>query len=70
MSNERIIYNILSTVDSCRSITDIADRLYLSQPYVSKQLHNVEIKYHTKLIARKPLPIKMPVLILTKAMRP
>lgn len=59
MSNERIIYNILSTVDSCRSITDIADRLYLSQPYVSKQLHNAEIKYHTKLIARKPLPIKL-----------
>lgn len=59
MNQEQLTYKILSISKSCRSITDIANRLYLSQPYVSKKIHEAEIKYHTKLKHRKPLPIKL-----------
>lgn len=56
---EQTIYDILASVKTCRSITDIANRLMLGRPYVSKQIHNAELKYHTKLINRKPLPITL-----------
>ena len=59
MAREQLIYQILSISKSCRSITDIANRLYLSQPYVSKEIHQAEVKYHTKLLHRRPLPIKL-----------
>ncbi|WP_040473298.1 LysR substrate-binding domain-containing protein [Lactobacillus gigeriorum] len=59
MTAEQTIYDILASVKTCRSITDIANRLMLGQPYVSKQIYNAELKYHTKLINRKPPPITL-----------
>lgn len=57
--DKRTLVLILENVENCRSITDLAEHLYLSQPYVSKMLGHVEEKYHVKLVRRKPLPIEL-----------
>ncbi|MFR0585695.1 hypothetical protein [Lactobacillus porci] len=38
MTREKTLIDILQSAKHCRSITEIASRLYLSQPYVSKLL--------------------------------
>lgn len=53
------LYDILSNVESSESITDISHKLYLNQPYISKQLNKAERYYNTKLINRRPLPISL-----------
>lgn len=53
------LFEILSNVENSESITDIAHKLFLNQPYISKQLNKAERYYHTKLINRRPLPITL-----------
>lgn len=57
--NEKNLYNILITAKKCRTIGEIANRLYLSQPYISKLLKQSEKKYDTILIQRSPIPISL-----------
>lgn len=59
MAEERSLYQILNEVNDSRSITEVANKLFLSQPYVSRVIKTAEEKYQTRLIKRKPLPIEL-----------
>lgn len=59
MSEEKTLFQILSTVVYSRTITDVSNKLFLSQPYVSRTIHSAEEKYHTHLVKRTPLPIEL-----------
>ncbi|MDD6415746.1 MAG: LysR family transcriptional regulator [Lactobacillus porci] len=59
MTREKTLIDILQSAKHCRSITEIASRLYLSQPYVSKLLKECEDRYQTVLIKRDRLPISL-----------
>lgn len=59
MSEEKTLFQILSTVPEAHTITEISSKLFLSQPYVSRVIHSAEEKYHTHLIKRTPLPIEL-----------
>ena len=59
MSKENNLYNILNEARLCDSISDIANKLFLSQPYVSRTLNDAEKKYNVILIHRKDKPIRL-----------
>ena len=50
---------ILANVDSSATITALAARLYLSQPYVSRLLKEMEGEYGVALVARTTKPIHL-----------
>lgn len=57
MTKEELLYDILTEVPHSRTITDIAQKTYMSQPYISQVIHSSEEKYGVKLINRSKLPI-------------
>ena len=54
-----VLYQILTTTEDCQTISDIAKKLFLSQPYVSQVLSKAEKKYKVTLIERRTLPIEL-----------
>lgn len=59
MSNNNTLYNILNSIQSCDTISDLANKLYLSQPYISRTIKNAEKEYDVILIHRKDNPIRL-----------
>jgi len=59
MSKPRTLLSILQSVTFSTTISEIADRLYLSQPYVSRILKDEETKYGVPLVNRKDKPIEL-----------
>lgn len=59
MKKRETLINILSAAKNCKTITEIANRLYVSQPYVTKLVKKYENKYNVKLIERETTPIKL-----------
>ncbi|MTV81831.1 LysR family transcriptional regulator [Secundilactobacillus folii] len=58
MSTNRTLLHILKTVDYSQTISDIANRLYLSQPYISKLLKETESRHHVVMVKRsKPIEL-------------
>lgn len=55
----KLIFQILNTVDEVKTISELAERLYLSQPYISQVLAKTERKYKVKLINRNQVPIEL-----------
>ena len=54
-----VLYQILTTAEDCQTVSDIAKKLFLSQPYVSQVLSKAEKKYKVTLIERRTLPIEL-----------
>ncbi|MBP2058883.1 DNA-binding transcriptional LysR family regulator [Lactobacillus colini] len=59
MSKEKILYDILNSIQECNTISDLANKLFISQPYISRTIKNAEKKYNTTLIHRKENPIRL-----------
>lgn len=57
--NYQLLYQILSTIDQSRTISQVANQLYLSQPYISQVISKSEKKYQVKLVNRSSLPIEL-----------
>lgn len=57
--DEELVFKILESTKYCKSISEIATQLYLSQPYISQVLKNAEAYYKVKLINRKTIPISI-----------
>lgn len=55
----KLIYKILTAVSTNNTISDVANGLYLSQPYVSQIISKTEKKYKTKLVNRNEKPISL-----------
>lgn len=55
--DEELIFKILDITKNCKSISEIAQQLYLSQPYISQVLKHAEDFYKVKLINRQRIPI-------------
>lgn len=54
-----VLYQILTTAEECQTVSDIAKKLFLSQPYVSQVLSKAEKKYNVILLERRTLPIEL-----------
>lgn len=54
-----VLYQILTTAEDCQTVSDIAKKLFLSQPYVSQVLSKAEKKYNVVLLERRTLPIEV-----------
>lgn len=59
MNTEKNIFNILNSVTECSTIHDISNKLFLSEPYVSKVIKQAESRYVVLLINRKSKPISL-----------
>ncbi len=59
MTKESNLYNILNTVSTCNSLTEIANKLFMSEPYISRTISDAERDYDTFIIDRKSNPIKL-----------
>lgn len=57
--NYQLLYQILSTIDQSRTISQVANQLYLSQPYISQVISKSEKKYQVKIVNRSSLPIEL-----------
>lgn len=58
MSTNRILLQILKAVDYSQTISDVANQLYLSQPYISKLLKETETTHKIILVDRtKPISL-------------
>lgn len=53
------LINILDNVKSSDSLTEVAGKLYFSQPYVSKLINEMEKQYGIQLVNRKENPISL-----------
>ncbi len=51
--------NILDNVNSSQTITELANKLYLSQPYISRLLKDMEKEYDVSLVNRDERPISL-----------
>ena len=52
MNKDKNLYDILRNVSSSTTISNIANKLFLSEPYISKVIKDAESKYHVILIKR------------------
>lgn len=59
LKKRETLISILTAAKNCKTITEIANRLYVSQPYITKLVKEYENKYNVKLIDRKTTPIKL-----------
>ncbi|GAW99317.1 LysR family transcriptional regulator [Secundilactobacillus mixtipabuli] len=58
MSTHRTLLSILKTVEYSQTLSDVANRLFISQPYISKLLKETEQEYHVTLVTRaKPIEL-------------
>lgn len=56
-----ILYKILATVDEVNTISEVAEKVYLSQPYVSQIILRAERKYNVVLVNRNTKPISLTI---------
>ncbi|MEE5988885.1 LysR family transcriptional regulator [Ligilactobacillus equi] len=59
MHNIHTLYQILQAAQLSKTLSEVAQKLYLSQPYISKVLKKSENEYGVTLIQRKNLPISL-----------
>ena len=59
MIKDKNLYDILRSVSSSTTISNIANKLFLSEPYISKVIKDAESKYHVILIKRNKKPISL-----------
>ncbi|MDF7639712.1 LysR family transcriptional regulator [Lactobacillus sp. ESL0791] len=59
MSKIETLADILVECQYCSTITQVAQKLYVSQPYVSQILQSTESKYNVTLVARSKNPIQL-----------
>lgn len=59
MSKTDNLIKILQGVNYSRTITELADSLYLSQPYLSRLIKEAENKYGVKIVNRTTKPISL-----------
>ncbi len=57
MCNRLLLF--LETIESSKSITEAAQKLFLSQPYISRVLKKYESKYNVSLVDRKTNPVRL-----------
>lgn len=57
--DEKLLHQILLTVEEVKTVSELANRLYLSQPYVSQLISKAEQHYHVQLVNRKKIPISL-----------
>lgn len=58
MKNDRTLLQILKAVNYTQTISEVADKLYLSQPYISNIIKKAEATYQITLINRtKPISL-------------
>ncbi|MQS53441.1 LysR family transcriptional regulator [Companilactobacillus mishanensis] len=57
-TTDRLI-SILDEIQLSRTLTAVADKLYLSQPYISRLLNEMEQRYGVKLVNRHEIPISL-----------
>ena len=43
---------ILTTLRKCSSISRAAELLFISQPALTRRIHQIESEYHTKILIR------------------
>lgn len=59
MNTENNLFNILNLVTKVNTISEISDKLFLSQPYISKIINQAEKKYNVTLVNRNQKPIRL-----------
>lgn len=59
MSKIQILSQILAAAQHARTLTAVANHLFVSQPYVTQVLQAAERQYHVTLIKRDTLPIQL-----------
>lgn len=59
MDKYKLLYEVLRTINYSKTITEVAERLYMSQPYISKVIKENEKKFNVKLVDRKTIPISL-----------
>jgi len=59
MHTEELLEKVLTTVRYEKTLTNVAQELYLSQPYVSKIITDAEAKYKLTLVLRNKKPIEL-----------
>lgn len=57
--DEKLLHKVLVTVEEVKTITDLANRLYLSQPYISQLITKTEVEYNVCLVNRRKTPISL-----------
>lgn len=56
-----LLYRVLATVDEVSTISEVAEKVYLSQPYVSQIILRAERKYNVVLVNRNTKPISLTI---------
>lgn len=70
MDNISILYDILNEVSDSKSISEVATKLFISQPYVSKVIKQAEDKYGVLLVNRKKrISLTKPGVIILEGLR-
>lgn len=59
MNNVDKLISVLDKIKSSKTLTEVAEKLYFSQPYVSKLITEMEKQYGIKLVNRKDTPISL-----------
>lgn len=59
MNNVDKLIDLLNQVTTANTLTEVAENLYFSQPYVSKLIAKMESEYEVKLVNRKANPISL-----------
>lgn len=59
MNNIDKMVNILNQITTANTLTEVAENLYFSQPYVSKLIAKMENEYEVRLVNRKDTPISL-----------
>ena len=62
MTNQHFLYDILRTCQYSQTLAEVADKLFVSKPYLSRALKGAETSFGVKLVERSKKPI-----LLTKA---
>ncbi|MBA1394964.1 LysR family transcriptional regulator, partial [Lactobacillus sp. XV13L] len=57
--DEKLLHQILLTVNEVKTVSELANLLYLSQPYVSQIITKAEGHYHVRLVNRNRVPISL-----------
>ncbi len=59
MNEEKLILKIMLTAEYSQTISEISDKLFISQSYVSRLLKSIENKYQLTFIDRNTKPIRI-----------
>ncbi|MGM9891997.1 LysR family transcriptional regulator [Limosilactobacillus sp.] len=58
IKNDKLLL-ILETIPHSKTLTDVANRLYFTQPYISKVIRQAEQEYQVQLVNRAQAPISL-----------